>query len=131
MQFNPANPQENVVYRLNLAGQDSPINIAGFGHDHAHNMYVLNWYQAGIMRFTQETVKPPTTIPPISFPTEPFADVPAATTPIAETPDSTVAPSPLIDTPATNNEQTSLATRDRFDPRILGLSAAAALFYFA
>jgi glucose/arabinose dehydrogenase len=130
MQFNPSNPKENVVYRLNLEGQDFPINIAGFGHDHDNNMFILNWYQANIMRFKQETVKPPTTIPPVSFPTEPIADVPASTTPIANTPE-TVVPSPVITTPTTQNTQVSLGTRDRFDPRILGLAAAAALFYFA
>jgi len=128
MQFNPANPSQNVVYRLDLQGQDFPINIAGFGHDHDNNMYILNWYQANVLRFKQETSKPPTTSPPISFPTEPIVESPASVTPI--TPDSVVPNA--IRTPTThNNNQASLATRDRFDPRILGLAAAAALFYFA
>ncbi len=133
MQFNPTNPKQNVVYRLDLQGQDFPINIAGFGHDHAGQMYILNWYQANIMRFKAETVKPPTTIPPVAFPTEPIADaVPTSATPITSNPTSPIPVVPsTITTPGTQSNEVSLATRDRFDPRILGLAAAAALFYFA
>jgi hypothetical protein len=133
MQFNPANPSQNVIYRIDLQGLGNFFNIAAFGHDHDNNMYILNWFSAGIMRLKQETVAPPTTIPPVSFPTEPIAESPTDGTPISE-PDPNV-PSissvPSTSTPEVDREQVNLGSRGAFDPRVLGLAIASALFYFA